>query len=391
MGSSYAGNGIWTHISCFCHERCTECPLLVLLALFAYAVAAVTICFNLFLSELAKEKAVGTQILFNSLFVWLVTIVTAVVSGYMAAFFRISPSEDLVVVILPLMIMEILRLGFVRNIVFFLRFSEVEQAGKFLSLSVNQFAKSDPFSSELREMQRRIDDFFVRFISLEHQQLQIISDLKSRKEEIIQESKSLAKTTTPQPIPDLQIRTKEDMNVVTYGPFYVENRSCYAVCRKCGDTARAMDFLVFEVESKTFSTDPETNRRIALCTTLFQAISNDRASRVGTHARVYIGRLGLFLLNAFQGVFSWSFVRETSFWVSKFDDLERTKHEGSMRLDMTGLLNAFAQGSLSYIDLALLTFEEAFFRSRSYKAASSIIEFRKRKLPLCAELVRIWK
>jgi hypothetical protein len=362
----------------------------VLLALFMYATAVMTFGSSVFLSELTKEKAMRAQIVLNSLYIWLVTIVTAVVSGYLAAFFRISPFEDLVVAILPLLIAELFRLGFLRNTVFSLRFSDVEQASRFLSLAANQYSSSDPFTHKLSEMRRRVDEFLTKLIVLELQQSQILSDLKSKKEDIFEETEELIRILpTLQLTSDLQVHVKENETLITHGPFYVKNNAFYAICYKSGDTITG--FSVFKPESKSFISDMETVKKIAVCIGLLLAMNNYRMQRIRIAIKTYFARLTMFLMDILRGFFRWSFVSDTSRWVSRFDDFERAKQEGLIGLDMTALLDYFARRNVSYLDLSLPDFERAFLRLHSYAAASSIVELNKEKLVLYEELLRIWE
>lgn len=362
----------------------------VLLTLFIYAMSAMVFSFTIFTSELVEEKAVGNQVMLNSFFMWLLTAITAVVSGYVAAFFGISPFEDVAAAILPLFIAELIRLKFMREAVFSLRFSEIEQASKFLSLAEMQYAPSDPFLTKLKSTHKRMDEFLERSIALEHEQSQIISNLRSRKHDLTIQVKNHNKSSPFQPsIVDLQVLRKEKENSETYGPFYFDGGGFYSVIYQLEGALTG--FSVFEVASRSFISDREIAKKIAECNIIFWKMSDHSTSKMKTKLRTYIGRSRLLLSDALHDSFKRSLIRNTSQWISKFDDFERAKHEGLIGLDMTAFLDHFVAPTIIFVELALAEFDQAFSHFHSYQIASSIIEWKTRLLALYQERLKIWE
>ena len=363
--------------------------LWVLLTLFMYATSMITFSFTLFLSELIKKKAIAKQIALNSLFIWLFAIVTGSISGSVASLFGISLFEDLIVAIAPLLIYELFRLNFIRNAIFSVTFSSIEQAVRLLSLAEKQYVPGDPFLKKLRSMKKKIDVFLKKTIILKRQQSEILSDLNSRKRDLgleIEKNSGIA-PALPQNISELQALKREGENLELNGPFFLGDKFFYSAYYSCRNTKTG--FSVFELKSRSLVSNHKTAEKIAMCTAI---LARTREHKRSTKAKLlaYFTRFKFLMFDVLHKVFRWSFVRNVSNWISKFDEFERAKNEGSIGLDMTALLNYLADRSIDYIDFALLEFEEFFLKLHSYPTASSIIEYKKRELALFEEQLEIW-
>lgn len=362
----------------------------VLLTLFMYATSVMTIGFTLFLSELIKEKAITKQIVLNSLFILLFTIVTALISGFVASFFSVSFFEGLIVAIVPLLIYELFRLNFIRNAIFSVTFSSIEQAVKLLSLVEKQYVHDDPFLKKLRSMKKKIDVFLKKTMILKRQQSEILSDFNSIKHDLSLEiEKNIgAAPALPPKISDSQALKQEGENLELYGPFFLDGKIYYSIYYCCRNSKTG--FSVFELNLRSLVSDPETVEKIAICVILL-ARTREHRKPIKTKLFVYFTRFNFLLFDALHKIFKWSFVRNLSNWLSKPNEFERAKHEGSIGLDMTALLNYIVGRSIFYIYSAALELEKAFLQLHSYRIASSIIEFKKRGLALYEEQLKIWE
>lgn len=361
----------------------------VLLALFMYAVSMMTIGFAIFLLGLIREGTVAKHVYLNSLFLLLFSIVTALISGTIASFFRIPFFEDIVAAIFPLLVYDIFRLNFVRNAIFSVRVSSIEQAVKMLSFTEKQYVDGDPFLRKLSMMKKKMNDFLLKTIVLERQESEILSAFNSIEQQCPRRKNSRAGQNIDAITNILKSLKRERENLELRGPFYLQDEAFY-VGYYYDDVEALRGFSVYECKSESTVLDAEIARRVAISATL---LNKTKKPEMGIRGRLhsYYVRLSLMLIDVFHRIFRWQIKRNISNWISKFDEFERAKYEGSIGLDITGSLDHIIARSLLYADLILSYLNGAFLEGHSSEAAMMIIEYKERKLDLYEEQMRIWE
>jgi len=363
-----------------------------LLTVSMYAISMIVLSFKQFLSLLIKEKTIGNQILFSGLLMLLFTAITAGISGSIAYLFGVPFFEDLIVAIVPLLIFDVFRLNFIRNAIFSVRrISEIEQAISLLSVAEKEYTH-DPFLKKLELMKRNVSAFLEKSINLERQQSQVLLDLTSMENRLELELEKYGEITAPPPgMSDFLIQDGESIDV--YGPFLIGEKFFYsAYYYRQGNLTTG--FSAFDLKFKSLISDLKIAEKIGLCTIFLQRTSESKNGwglAIMKKIRAYLVRSSFVLFDAFHRLFKWSFTRDLSYWLYKFENSERAKHEGLIGLDVTALLGHLVDRSILYINLVLQKLEQNFQKLHSHQTISSILEFRKRELALQEERLEIWE
>lgn len=358
----------------------------VLLTLFMWAFAFILVSFVLFLSQIKNDKPMGSQILLNSLFLWLFMVITGLLSGFVASFFKISPFEDLAICILPIFVYDLLRLDFIRNSIFSINFSSLEQAVRLLDLNEEKFTENQ--SKEISSMKSKVESFLQEEIVLSRLESEILSEVNSEKKAHAIGSKIMPHNlesrilTQEATIRSLQ---KEGELLIFSGPFSVTDKTFIAVRFLSREITTG--FAVLELESLVTVSDMETIRKVATCSTLLCGIEKLKATGMRSFWR---RRVAYILLKRMNRVIGKQILSNVSKWLSSLDPLEKKKHETNIDLDITALLDHILERSLFYNSLTLRNYEKDFTAVPSYEAAFLLIRTNQRELDLYEKEVAVW-
>jgi hypothetical protein len=358
----------------------------VLLTLFMWAFMVSIVSFTVFLGQTKDEKAIGGQILVNSLFLWLFIIVTALLSGFVASFFKVSSFEDLAVCILPIFIYELFRLDFLRNSIWSVRFSSIDQALRLLDLAEKGLLKKE--LGELASMKSKIATFLQKTIALTRQGSEILSEVNSRKNcAKLGKSPNLNLASVAEAI-DTGNLLREGEQVAVSGPFTIDDK-LFLATRMLSKEANT-GFTVLESVSQSIVSDVETIRKVALCTALFDEIEKTKATKTN-NLHVYRYRVYFVFQDRLNRIIGRQILNNLSRWLSSFDIIEKKKHETNIDLDITALTDHILRRSLFYNSIVIQNYENEFSKVHSYVLAFSVVSSKQREIGLYEEAVSTWK
>jgi hypothetical protein len=366
-----------------------ESQTFVLFASFMWTFAYILVSFTFFVRVIGDKTSTIKRIWFNSIMLSGFTIATAMISGFIATFFRISQFEDVVFCIIPVFLYSLFRLYLTYGTIFMMKISSIEQAIKMLSLSEERATGKTQSTKKIVGIRRKLTGYLEKSITLSRQETEILSDFNSKN---LKEKTEKLNAESTKKFEDIKAYAqKRQGEIDCIYPVFSKER--FALCG-VKSNGLANSFAIFDCVTMKPVYNEDIAKELAFCMAVLRVLEKTslqlRArTKAGWHA--YLSRLRFLGFGILNRTIAKQILSNVSRWLSTSDHFEQTKYEGLIGLDVTALLDHILIRSSFYNSQLLRRYEKAFLKLHVYHLALSIKELRQRQIAINEERIEIWK